>query len=547
MSTNAQAVSANNSGRTIAIIAMFFLFAMISFVTNLAAPIGTIWGYQFEGNSFLGMLGNMMNFLAYLFMGIPAGKLLTKIGYKKTALWAMAIGAIGLAVQLASSWFGGEIHISSSEVNVKESIDGIDYEVVKTMHVTLNFIIYLLGAFIAGFCVCMLNTVVNPMLNLLGGGGNKGNQLIQTGGSLNSLSGTLTPFLVGALIGQLTRKTTIGDVAPLLWIAIGIFMASFIVICFVKIPEPTMSTGKKVKFTHSPWNFRHTVLGVIAIFFYVGVEVGIPGTLNFYLADQKATGAGVLGDASAIAGAVVAIYWLLMLVGRFTSSIISGKVSTKTQLVSVSAVCICLIGLAIFSSKESKMEVPKIIYDPVQSTEATLNAAEMPAQEIEAFKANPTVEKLVPYTETRTIETTSGPIAKQVIKNSEKQPVEIVEAIRNTPGIPYAALFLILCGLCTSVMWGGIFNLAVEGLGKYTAQASGIFMMMVVGGGVLPLVQQLLVNHVGYMNSYYLIIAAVGYIFLYAVWGCTNVNKDIPVEMDEEPAKEIKEAIELVD
>ena len=91
MSSNSNNVTKSN-GNVVAIIAMFFMFAMISFVTNLAAPIGTIWGHHFAGNSFLGMLGNMMNFLAYLFMGIPAGNLLVKIGYKKTALWAMGIG-----------------------------------------------------------------------------------------------------------------------------------------------------------------------------------------------------------------------------------------------------------------------------------------------------------------------------------------------------------------------------------------------------------------------------------------------------------------------
>ena len=176
----------SSNGHLIAIIAMFFLFAMISFVTNLAAPIGTIWGYKFAGNSMLGMMGNMMNFAAYLFMGIPAGNLLVKIGYKKTALWAMAIGVIGLFVQYLSSIVGADTLCGS----------------IAGTPVPLNFFIYLLGAFICGFCVCMLNTVVNPMLNLLGGGGNRGNQLIQTGGSLNSLSGTLTPFFVGALIGH---------------------------------------------------------------------------------------------------------------------------------------------------------------------------------------------------------------------------------------------------------------------------------------------------------------------------------------------------------
>ncbi len=274
------------------------------------------------------MMGNMMNFLAYLFMGIPAGNLLVKIGYKKTALWAMAIGVIGLFVQYLSSIVGTESPVFSMQSTVDEN--GV--AVVREFTVRWNFIIYLLGAFICGFCVCMLNTVVNPMLNLLGGGGNKGNQLLQTGGALNSLSGTLTPFFVGALIGQLTKSTTMQAVTPLLFIAMGVFVAAFIVISFVAIPEPNLSKDghKSVKYSHSPWNFRHTVLGVIGIFIYVGIEIGIPGTLNFYLADQKGTGAGVIGDASTIAGAIVAIYWLLMLVGRSLSGAISGKVSTSS-------------------------------------------------------------------------------------------------------------------------------------------------------------------------------------------------------------------------
>lgn len=544
--TKAVTPKATTQGHMIAIIAMFFIFAMISFVTNLAAPIGTIWGYQFQGNSFLGMLGNMMNFLAYLFMGIPAGKLLTKIGYKKTALWAMAIGVIGLFVQWLSSVVGAETIVSSSSVNIFEDINGTEYEATRTMNVTANFIVYLLGAFISGFCVCMLNTVVNPMLNLLGGGGNKGNQLIQTGGALNSLAGTLTPFFVGALIGQLTGRTKMGDVAPLLWIAMGIFATSFIIISFVKIPEPTMGSksGKTQKFSHSPWNFRHTVLGVIAIFFYVGIEIGIPGTLNFYLSDQKASGAGVLGDASTIAGAVVALYWLLMLVGRSASSVISGKVSTRTQLVSVSAVCIILIFIAIFTPKSARINVPGILYNPVESVSGTLTNAGMPQSEIDDFIANPTEQKLAPYTVTSdiTVKNAEGQdvtMPRTVLRNSEKQPHEMMNSITSVPGVPISALFLILCGLCTSVMWGGIFNLAVEGLGKYTAQASGIFMMMVVGGGVIPLVQQLIAKSQGYMTSYYLIIAAVAFIFFYAVWGCINVNKDIPVDIEDEMEEEL--------
>ncbi len=444
--------SKKTNGNMVAIITMFFLFAMISFVTNLAAPFGTIWKNQYAGANTLGMMGNMMNFLAYLFMGIPAGNMLVRIGYKKTSLIAITVGFLGLLTQYLSSRFGAEVSVFASGEYV----------------IKLNFLIYLLGAFICGFCVCMLNTVVNPMLNVLGGGGNKGNQLIQAGGALNSLAGTLTPLFVGALIGSVTPQTAMSDVAPLLFIAMGVFVAAFIALSFVSIPEPHLrkETEKKEKYAHSAWSFRHTVLGVIAIFIYVGIEIGIPGTLNFYLADPTDKGAGLTENGAAIGGAIAAIYWLLMLVGRSASSIISGKVASRTQLIIVSAAAILFVLIAIFLPKEITISMPGYSVE---------NGFQMAS-------------------------------------------------------VPISALFLVLCGLCTSVMWGGIFNLAVEGLGKYTAQASGIFMMMVVGGGIFPLLQQFISDNVGYMASYWLIIALLAYLLFYGLAGCKNVNKDIPVE-----------------
>ena len=96
--------------------------------------------------------------------------------------------------------------------------------------------------------------------------------------------------------------------------------------------------------------------------------------------------------------------------------------------------------------------------------------------------------------------------------------------------VPVSAFLLVLCGLCTSVMWGGIFNLAVEGLGKYTAAASGIFMMLVFGGGVLPLIQNGVADIAGFAISYIVPLAGLAYILFYGLIGCKNVNKDIPVE-----------------
>jgi len=423
--------NSNKNSNMIAIITMCFIFAMISFVTNMAAPFGTIWGYKYE---WAGMMGNMMNFAAYLFMGIPAGKMLVKFGYKKTALIALIVGVAGLLVQYLSSIFGaGTICFS-----------------VNDQPVALNLIIYLLGAFICGFCVCMLNTVVNPMLNILGGGGNRGNQFIQIGGTLNSLTGTLTPFLVGILVGQLSEKTSMSDVSPLLFVGMAVFALSFFIIYFVSIPEPE-ANKENVTYERSPLAFRHCLLGVVAIFFYVGVEIGIPAELNFYLSGMDFEGA------SAVGGTLAAVYWLLMMAGRFLSSFISGKVSTSMQMSVVSSLAILLLLIAIFMPED-------ITFD---------------------YQGN---------------------------------------------AIPVKCIFIATCGICTSIMWGGIFNLAVEGLGKYTAAASGLFMTMVVGGGVMPLIQHQIALNTSAMMSYWLVIAMLAYILYYSVLGCKNVNKDIPVE-----------------
>ena len=85
--------------------------------------------------------------------------------------------------------------------------------------------------------------------------------------------------------------------------------------------------------------------------------------------------------------------------------------------------------------------------------------------------------------------------------------------------VPLTALLLVLCGLCTSVMWGTIFNLAVEGLGKKSAAASGLFMTMVIGGGILPLIQNAIADATSYMTSYWLLVAALAYICWFAVVG----------------------------
>ena len=411
----------------LAIIVMILLFGMISFVTNLASPMGDVLKHQFGVANWMGTLGVFANFIAYAVMGIPAGNMLSKYGYKKTALIAISVGFIGVGIQTISGF-------------------------------AESFGVYLLGAFVAGFSMCMLNIVVNPMLNKLGGGGKKGNQLIQIGGSFNSLMGTAVIILTGLLIPNIAAAQ-ISDVNGLMYTALAIFALAFIVVSCTAIPENAPAAAAKEENSKiGPMSFRHFVLGAVAIFIYVGVEVGIPNVLQKWLNEVSTT---------AIAGTVAGTYWFLMLIGRLVGAAVGSKVSAKAMLSTASIVGLVLVAGAMILSPETMVNLP--VFDGAKGF-----------------------------------------------------------AMAN---VPVNAALLVLVGLCTSVMWGGIFNLAVEGLGKYTEKASGIFMALVCGGGILPLVQNAIVDATGnYLASYWVIIAGLAYMLFYALIGSKNVNKDIKTE-----------------
>lgn len=430
-------MSTEKKNYTLAIIVMILLFGMISFVTNLASPMGDVLKNQFDVANWMGTLGVFANFIAYAVMGIPAGNLLQKRGYKFTALAAVSVGFIGVGVQTIAGLLNGN----------------------------LAFGVYLLGAFIAGFSMCMLNIVVNPMLNKLAGGGNRGNQLLQVGGSFNSLMGTAVIFLSGVFVPSIV-DAKIEQVFPLMFIALAIFAAAFIVILFTEIPETKSEVVKVEKKSEiGPMSFRHFMLGAIAIFIYVGVEVGIPNVLQKWLQNG---GLNVETGAEGIASTVAATYWLLMFFGRLLGAALGAKVSAKTMLTAVSVLGLGLVLGAMFLDPANTLNMP-------------------------------------------------------VFKGTEGFGLA---------NVPVNAALLVLCGLCTSVMWGGIFNLAVEGLGKYTEKASGIFMALVCGGGILPLVQNFVVDVTGgnYLFSYWVIVAGLAYLLFYALIGSKNVNKDIVTE-----------------
>ena len=412
-----------------AIIVMIALFAMIAFVTNLCTPMATIIKNQGEISNVLAQIGNYGNFIAYLVMGIPAGMLIAKFGYKKTALIGLVVGATGILIQ----WLSGQF-------NAQENIG-------------LVFGIYLIGAFIAGLCMCILNCVVNPMLNLLGGGGNSGNQLIQIGGVFNSSAAVACYILMGALIAD-ASKAKIADATPALMIALAIFIIAFIVILFTKIEEPEQAPVR-VDLIKGAMSHRHFALGALAIFLYMGIEVGVPNAVQQMLTSEP------YSIPAATVGMIVAVYWAMMLVGRFVGASIGSKVSARAMITTVSIATLALVIFGMYAPADVLVNFPGVDWGKLELI---------------------------------------------------WQPV------------PLGIFSFLLVGLCTSVMWGAIFNMAVEGLGKYTAIASGIFMTMVFGCAIMMGIQGFVADLTDYMTSFWVVVFCAAYLLFYALIG-SRVSK----------------------
>ena len=408
---------AQKSKQWAAIIMMIALFAMIAFVTNLCSPMAVIVQNQFGASELQSQIGNYANFIAYLVMGIPSGMLIVKFGYKKTALLALVVGIIGMALELLSGTMA-------------------------------SMWVYLIGAFISGFCMCMLNTVVNPLLNVLGGGGNSGNQLIQIGGAFNSASAVAVYIIIGALIGEVTKETAIVDAAPAMYIAVAIFVAAFIVLALTKIEEPKQEPVK-MELIKGALKHRHFALGALAIFLYMSVEVGTATYMMKYLIED-------VHIAASVATLIAAVYWFAMFIGRSVGGAIGGKVSSRAMVATTATAAVILIAFGMFAPSTITTSVPGVDW-------ANLN-------------------------------------------------IIWVE-------VPVGVAAFICVGLCTSVMWGGIFNMAVEGLGKYTAAASGIFMTMVFGCAVMLFIQAQVAEMTDYMTSYWVVLFCAAYLLFYALVG----------------------------
>jgi len=398
---------------------LVFLFFIVGFLTTANG--------QFQGPlkaAFLSGAGDLKNtfatlisfswFLAYPLTGGIGSTWVSKFGYKGTLIRALLVMVVGLGVFFLSSWF--TVQFPSSSVQIASAT------------IPTGYFIFLLGSFVVGSAATIMQVVLNPYLAACNVKGTQPVQRLNIGGSSNSIGTTVAPFFVtGIVFGGLSMSEVKVSQLMIPFLALMVIIA-VIAFIFSKLSLPDIK-GTKLekgeKLEKSIWSFSHLTLGVIAIFFYVGVEVAIGANINLYAISLG-------GDFITQAAIMATLYWTGMLVGRLISSSLS-KITPQIQLAVTSILA------AVFTT---------------------------------------------------------------------------AAILLNNPWL------LVAVGLFHSVMWGAIFTLCVNKLGKYTSVASGVFMIGVVGGAIMPLAQGAMADALGAWRWTWLIVVF-GELFIlyYAVSG----------------------------
>lgn len=284
-----------------------------------------------------------------------------------------------------------------------------------------------------GASATILQVVINPYLTACYVKGTQPIQRLAIGGSSNSIGTTIAPYFVtGIVFGGLSMEDVQVSqlMAPFfsLMILIGFIIFVLFWITLPDIEGTKAETGERLE--RSVWSFRHLRLGVISIFFYVGVEVAIGANINLYAIEQGYSQPALMAT----------LYWGGMLIGRLVGSSLN-KVSPRTQLT------VTTIGATLFA---------------------------------------------------------------------------VLAVALNDPWL------LVIIGLFHSIMWGAIFTLSVAELGKYTSVASGVFMIGVVGGAILPLAQGILADALsGWRWSWLIVLGGELFMLYYARIGSRIRENDI--------------------
>ena len=299
--------------------ALFFIFG---FITNLNMSLVPHLKAVFTLGFGWAMLVESAFFLAYFVFSSPTSKLIETIGYKRTMVVSLFIQVVGCLLFIPAAKL-------------------------------VSFPLFLTAIFVVGAGVTALQTSANPYVSILGPEGSSSIRL-NLAQAFNSIGGTAAPFVAGAYIlndlGPNATQMQVADTVrvPYILIAAALLLLG-LALAFMHLPHIAQTQefrpGKEGDpiLSRSIWSYKHTVLGALGIFFYVGVEVGLASiAVNYFLSQGIST--------AKTASFLVSLYWGGALVGRLLGAGIMTRVKAGKLLGIFGLTAAILIAVSMFTS-----------------------------------------------------------------------------------------------------------------------------------------------------------------------------------------------------
>lgn len=296
---------------TFALIVVFAVLFLIGFITTMNNSMIEFCKQAFNLKDSQGQLVNTAFYGAYA-LSIPFGLMMSKIGYKKTLLLGLAIVGIGFIINYAGI----------------RSLLGMETSVIYS--------VFLGSMFIVALGIVMLQLVANPYVMVLGAP-EKGAFRMTLANALNSAATTVAPVFITYVI--IAGKAPTPDAVPAPYLGLGIFT---LVLCgvlfFLKLPnineeqQAEEESGEHKEYKSSVFKYPHVWLGMLGIFFYMGIELGVPSMLPAYFKSNPSL--SVYGTATEF----LSYYWGGMMIGRFAGAVILNKFKPR-RILSVCLVC----------------------------------------------------------------------------------------------------------------------------------------------------------------------------------------------------------------
>ncbi|WP_271783773.1 sugar MFS transporter [Aquimarina algiphila] len=449
-------------------ITITFLFFMWGFITVMNDVLIPHLKAVFELSYFQAALIQFAFFgaffvisLIYFIISVSQGDPISKIGYKNGIIIGLILCGIGCCLFYPAA----------------------NYQ---------RYGIFLGALFVLASGVTILQITANPYAAILGNPDTASSRLNLAQG-FNSFGTTLAPIIGAILLYKVfsNGEITVDSLKMPYLIYGGLFLILAVIIKFVKLPS--FVNNEKIEKGLGVLKFRHVVLGMFAIFFYVGGEVSVGSFLiNFFGLES------IMGMEEAEAGVFLSYYWGGAMIGRFLGSVSMGSITDKTKKYLLMAGLSILFFFVLYFITGIKVE------------EDEFSLQLLPFSKIWLF----IVFLLINY-----LAFMIGGVKPSKVLTLFAGVIILLLLIMILSNGEIAFWSAIAIGAFNSILWSNIFTLAIKDLGKYTSQASSLLVMMIVGGALIPLLQGAVADIIGIQLSFFIPLVCYIYLVFYGIVG----------------------------